>query len=380
MTERPRNVFHFTDSTSFGGAEKALLSLAAGLDARRWTSTLVYHPSAGAQPLVARAGEAGCRLLPVAPMPEGIYGARRAVSLARALRRQRPEVFHAHLTWPIACKFGLAAAVAARVPAVVATHHLVPPFTMTRQALLQQRLLDHGVGRRLAVSEDTANRLQALFGWPREKISVVHNGIPEPVGSVQPDAHLRSQLLHGRRALLLVPARLDPLKGHEYLFEAARSLEDVQVVLAGDGPERAQLELRARELGLAARVTFLGFRHDMPRLLACADVAVLPSLAEGLPLALLEAMAVGVPLVATRIGGTSEAVVDEVTGLLVPPRDPPALAAAVERVLADPQAAHLRAEAATARLKALFTSARMIASVESVYEELLAGRGLRASG
>ncbi|MGZ4408095.1 MAG: glycosyltransferase family 4 protein [Gaiellaceae bacterium] len=380
MTGRPRDVFHFTDSNSFGGAEKALLSLAAGLDAQRWTSTLVYHPSPGITPLVERAGEAGLRLLPVRPMPEGLQGARRAVSFAWVLRRPRPDVFHAHLTWPLACKFGLAAAVAARVPVVVATHHLVPPFTLGRQALLQQRLLDFGVASRLAVSEDTARRLQALFGWPREKISVVHNGIPEALDAPQPDPYLRARLLRGRRALLVVPARLDPLKGHEFLFKAALSLEGVQVVVAGDGPERARLELQAKELGLAARVTFLGFRDDMRRLLACADVVVLPSVAEGLPLAVLEAMAAGVPLVATRVGGTSEAVIDEVTGLLVPPQDPPALAAAIQRVLADPQAARRRAEAGAARVKAYFTSERMIASVESVYDALLMGRGLRGHG
>jgi glycosyltransferase involved in cell wall biosynthesis len=277
------------------------------------------------------------------------------------------------LTWPLACKFGLAAALTAKVPAVVATYQLVPPFVLTRRARFQQRLLGARVGGLIAVSLDTAVRLEALFGWPREKIRVVHNGIPVTPRRSGADEDLRAQVPRGHEAVVLVPARLDPLKGHEFLFEAARELAGIQVVLVGDGPERRRLQALAHELGIAERVTFLGFREDVPRLLEAADVVVLPSLAEGLPLAVLEAMAAGTPLVATAIGGTDEAVVDGVTGLLVPPGDASALAAAVNRVLKEPEEARQRAEAAGARVASDFTADQMVAKVESVYDELLDG-------
>jgi glycosyltransferase involved in cell wall biosynthesis len=373
MTTLPRQIYFFVDSSEFGGAEKALLTLIRGLDRERWTSSLVYHPGPGVEPLAAEAAAASCELIPVPPMPEGLVGARRAASFSGLLRRRRPDVFHAHLTWPIACKFGLMAAVAGRVPAVVATHHLVPPFVLTRRADFQQRLLGSWVDRRIAVSEDTARSLVALFGWPREKIEVVHNGIPLPAQPVAADPELRAELRQGQLAIVLVPARLDPLKGHEVLLEAARTLEGVQVAFAGDGPERARLEGLVDELALSGRVNFLGFREDMPRLFASADVVVLPSLAEGLPLSLLEAMAAGTPVVATAIGGTDEAVEDGITGLLVPPSDAPALAAAVERVLADPEEARRRAEAGAARVASLFAADRMVERVEALYEELLVG-------
>ena len=144
-------------------------------------------------------------------------------------------------------------------------------------------------------------------------------------------------------------------------------------MLVGDGPERRRLQALAHELGIAERVAFLGFREDVPRLLESADVVVLPSLAEGLPLAVLEAMAAGTPLVATAIGGTDEAVVDGVTGLLVPPGDASALAAAVNRVLNEPEEARQRAEAAAARVASDFTADQMVVKVESVYNELLDG-------
>jgi len=216
------------------------------------------------------------------------------------------------------------------------------------------------------------------FGMPAMKIAVVYNGISAPKERPSVDANLRAQLLADARALVLVPARLDPLKGHRFLLQAAQQLERVHVVVAGDGPERGRLEALAVKLGIASRVTFLGFRQDVSQLLACADVVVLPSLVEGLPLAVLETMAAVTPLVATAIGGTDEAVVDGVTGLLVPPRDAAALAAAIERVLENPEEAHRRAEAAAARVATEFSAQKMVESVESIYEELLIGRGRHA--
>jgi glycosyltransferase involved in cell wall biosynthesis len=379
MTKLPRHVFFFIDSSDFGGAEKALLTLIRGLDRELWSPSLIFHPTAALEPLLEGSAAASCELIPVPVMPEGRAGAGRAVSFTRMLRGRRPDVFHAHLTWPLACKFGLAAAVASRTPAVLATHQLIPPFTLTRRAWFQQRLLGSAVGRRIAVSEDTSQRLQDLFGWPREKIAVVHNGVPLPPKPVPVDPDLRAELVHEDRAVLLVPARLDPLKGHEILFEAVRSLERVQVILAGDGQERTRLERLADELGLSARVTFLGFRDDMPRLLACADVVVLPSLREGLPLALLEAMATGKPVVATAIGGTDEAVEDGITGFLVPPGDAGALAAAVERALDDPAEAQRRAAAGAERVASLFTADQMVKRTEALYEELLGSGSRRAA-
>lgn len=376
----PRNVFLFTDSSGYGGAEKALLTLIHGLNRDLWSPTLVFHRSTGIEPLVAGAEAASCELIAVPTMPEGLAGACRSLPFAAILRRRRPHVFHAHLTWPLACKFGLAAAVASRVPAVLATHQLVPPFRLRRRALLQQRLLGSRVGRQIAVSRDVAKRLEALFGWPDRKITIVHNGVHAPAQRPAPDPTLRAELLRDQRAVVLVPARLDPLKGHDVLFEAARALEGVQVVLAGDGPERGRLQTLAEELGIASRVSFLGFRDDMTQLLVCSDVVVLPSLAEGLPLVVLEAMAAGAPLVATAIGGTDEALVDGVSGLLVPPRDAAALAGAVTRVLADPQEARRRADAAAARVRAEFSADTMVARMESIYTELLDGAERDARG
>jgi glycosyltransferase involved in cell wall biosynthesis len=167
---------------------------------------------------------------------------------------------------------------------------------------------------------------------------------------------------------VLTPARLHQQKGHAYLLTAAALVPDATFVLAGDGPLRAELEQRARELGVAGRCLFLGERADVPDLLAAADLFLLPSLWEGLPLSVLEAMAAGRPVVATAIGGTDEAVTDGVTGLLVPPRDPAAIAAAIARLRDDPGLAERLAAAGRARVEREFSSRATAERVMRIYD------------
>jgi glycosyltransferase involved in cell wall biosynthesis len=150
--------------------------------------------------------------------------------------------------------------------------------------------------------------------------------------------------------------------------------------VAGEGPERAALEAEARALGVGDRVSFLGFRPDTPSLLASADLFVLPSLIEGLPLSVLEAMAAGCPVVATAAGGTGEIVQDRVTGLLVPPADAEALAAAMQELLRDRPLAARLAGAGRDRVRREFSAAATARSVMSVYDELLERRCVPAGG
>jgi glycosyltransferase involved in cell wall biosynthesis len=171
---------------------------------------------------------------------------------------------------------------------------------------------------------------------------------------------------------VLTAARLDSQKGHEYLLRAAAGVPEATFILAGDGPLRPRLEELARSLGLAERVLFLGHRDDVPALLASCDLFVLPSLYEGLPLSLLEAMASGRPAIATDVPGSNEVVHHAESGLLVPRADPLALADAIRRLLADPAAAERLARAGRARVDRDFSVERMVRGVEAVYDQLLA--------
>jgi len=171
--------------------------------------------------------------------------------------------------------------------------------------------------------------------------------------------------------IVLTVARLDKQKGHSYLLEAAALVPEAMFVLVGEGPERSALEAQASILGLSNRVVFLGYRDDVSDLLASCDVFVLPSLFEGLPLSVLEAMAAGKPVVATDIGGTNEAVKHGETGLLVPSADPESLARAIRTVLFDPVLSQRLGSAGRARVHQEFSAETMVQRIAEIYDELL---------
>ncbi len=217
-----------------------------------------------------------------------------------------------------------------------------------------------------------ADEMRHVFGLPSEKLTVIPNAIPIEDFAATADPALRSELAGGTpRPVVLSVARLDPQKGECYLLEAAVQIPEAVFVLVGDGPQRSALESQAAALGLTERVRFLGRRSDVPALLAACDLFVLPSLYEGLPLSVLEAMAARRPVVATDIAGTREAVRDGITGLLVPPADPGALARALRRLLGDPSLGAALTSAAYDRMQVEYSAATMVKRVTQVYEMLL---------
>jgi glycosyltransferase involved in cell wall biosynthesis len=366
------SLYLFTDSVGFGGAERAMLTLLEGLDRHRFRPTVVHHGGGGVGRLLEAARALDVELWQVPRMDEGRDGVARVPAFAVALRARRPSVFHAHLTWPISCKFALAAAVLARVPAVVATAHAFAEFPVGRSALLQQRVLSRAVGRYIAVSEYLKRRLCATFGWPQSKVAVIFNGVDADRLCLPPDPELRRRLSRdGSRRVLLATARLDPEKGLDVLLRAARRLDGAQVVIAGEGPERPALQALAASLGLGDRVDFLGHREDVPALLACCDAYVLPSRNEAFALGALEAMAAGRPVAASAVGGVGELIDDGRTGLLVAPGDADALAHALRRLLEQPALTERLTRAAAARARERFSAARMVAAVVDIYRELL---------
>jgi glycosyltransferase involved in cell wall biosynthesis len=373
MNQR-RRVVHFVDSEVFGGTEQAMLTLFEGLDASRWELVLAHYPDEALAPLVSGAQMRGVETWCVPPMPPGFVGLRRLPRFATQLRRGHASLVHLHLTWPLGCQYALVSAMLARVPAVVATVQLSFPLTLSRRVMLQQQSLTRGVDRYLAVSESVRRHLVDDLHWPPGKIEVVPNAVRMDPAIVTPATALtlRDHIV-GRQGtpLVLVPARLHEQKGHRYLFSALAEVPHVHVALAGQGPERDALETLAHELGIESRVSFLGHRDDIPELLAASDLVVLPSLYEGLPISLLEAMAAAKPVIATRIGGTDELVTSGYDGLLVEPRDSHALAQAMKTLLSDPERARQLATSAQRTVADRFSAELMCNRVSQVYGELL---------
>jgi glycosyltransferase involved in cell wall biosynthesis len=367
----PRTVVHFVDSNTFGGCEEIVLSLLAGLDRRKWRPILFHCKEPGIDRLVDAMGQLGipCRTVPRAG---GWRLAATVRHFVRELRAAQPSIFHAHLNWPLGCRHGIMAAGLCRVPAIVATSQLYSSILGVRFPWLKQRLQAAAVDRYIAVSNEVKARLCGDLGVSESKVRVVRNGIRLAQFNLPPDAALRATLTQGgERPIVLTAARLHSQKGHVYLLEAAAHVPDALFVLAGEGPERATLERQAQQLGIQGRVRFLGHRQGIPQLLASCDVFVLPSLYEGLPLCVLEAMAAGKPVVATAVGGTDEVVIDGETGLLVPPGNPVALATAIRSLLSDRKLAARLAQAGRARVTEKFSSDTMVSGISRVYEEAL---------
>ena len=365
-------VVHYVDTTTYGGLETTLATILEHHDRSRFDLVLACSPDAGLKPLRDAAQRADVRVLLVPRM--GRTSGRSWARFVVALRKERPVIFHAHLNWPLACHYGIAAAGAARVRSICATEHAFVDIPW-RLSIAVERGLSQVVRRYVAVSRAVADRLMATFGFPTAKLSIVHNGVAADRFSRAPDLRLRDDLAEPGQAVILALGRLDRQKGQTYLLDAIAGIPGATLVLAGEGPERSRLELRARHLGLERRVRLLGNRSDIPALLAACDVLVQPSASfEGFGLAALEGMAAGRPVVATDVGGVGEVVLHGRTGLLVPPRSAPALARALTQVLRDPRLARKLGAAGRSRAIAEFSVDRMMERLSAVYQELAEGR------
>ena len=290
----------------------------------------------------------------------------------RWLARHGPDLLHIHagVGWE-----GHGLAVAGRdagVARLVRTEHLPDVITdpQQREAHTAGLALVDAV---ICVSSGAAASFEQT-GIPGFRPTVIRNGVPPARPSRGPQATRALVGLTPERRVLLTTARLTPQKGLATLLDAMPAVLDrhpeAVLLLAGDGPLETALRTQIDRLGLAGAVRLLGRRSDVPDLMAASDLFVLPSLFEGLPLAVLEAMAAGLPVVATAVGGTDEAVVDEVTGRLVRPGDAAALATAITACLSDPAMASAFGAAARARFRTVFTARRMANETAALYSSL----------
>lgn len=356
MPSRTLRIIHTTSSLKGGGMEHFALRLAGaqrelGHDAR------ILALQGG--PLEAHAERLGVPTIVLG----GESTARRVLHGAAVLARLRPSVMHSHN--PTSLQYGVIGKLVSGARLVFTDHRGVVRVPKTIEWLLTDAVV--------AVSRDTARQSPASGVVD---ISVIYNGV-DPPAPKRTRAEVRAELGLGEGPVALHVANFLPVKGHDILVRALAEVKArgvrLTVVTAGDGVERAPIEALASSLGLGPEhVRFLGFRSDVPDLLAAADFFVLPSRMEGLPLAVLEAMSHGLPIVTTRIGGNPEVVTDGEHGLLVPIEDPGALAAALVRFAEDPGLRRKLGEAGRARVASEFSFTEMVRKYQAIYDRLTA--------
>jgi glycosyltransferase involved in cell wall biosynthesis len=367
---------------------------AALLSGRRFPEryeTLLVHGSlpAGEESLADLSQEEGATMRFLADLRtpiDPLHDSRALLKLIRIVRRFRPHVVHTHTAK--AGFLGRQAALAMRPrPAIVHTYHghvLEGYFgaAKSRLYLELERALARVSDRLIGVSEATVDDLVRLGVAPRERFSVLPLGLDlAPLvraGDGGPRERTREELGVGSDEVLLVfVGRVVPIKRLDVLLRAlaqtSGSEPRLRLALVGDGEERPGLEALASELGIEREVLFLGYRRELRPLFAAADLAVLSSDNEGTPVSLIEAGAAGLPAVATDVGGVGEVVDDEETGILVPPGDPVALAAALRKMAGDPERRRTLGRAARRRVTERYGAARLIGDVDALYRELTGG-------
>jgi glycosyltransferase involved in cell wall biosynthesis len=313
--------------------------------------------------------------IPVRHLGRGRFDPRILGDLVRVAREGRAAILHVH--GYAAADFGRLAA--RRVGAALVLHeHFADPRMPAYQGLAD-RMLARLTDRAIAVSGSTRDFLVRERHVPARRVRVIWNGAPlAEFAPVTPAAALATRRQLGLPSDALVVGsigRLSEQKGHRYLLDAAARVlprrKDVRFLLVGDGDQMEPLRRQAEALGIAASVVFAGHRPDVPALLGALDVFCISSTYEGTPLALFEAMAAGKAIVSTAVDGCREVLENGVTGLLVPPRDPEALAAALLRVLDD---AGLRAALAqrAREASARYDIAACVAQMQDLYDEVLA--------
>jgi glycosyltransferase involved in cell wall biosynthesis len=357
-----------------GGTETQAVELARRLDPKRYQVTIGCLRREG--PLLDRLKGTPVEIMEV-DMGGGIdspSGLLRIVKLARYFRRQRIEILHAHDLW--SNLIGMAAAMLARTPVTITSQrdlsHDAWYGTYRRRVL---RFFQRRSSIVLTNAKAIRDGLIAQDHLPPEKVCVVYNGVDlDRFGGAPDRAHILPGT-EGNKLIVLVGNMVTEVKGHPVLISAAAEVvkahPKTQFVLVGEGTKRADFEQQVKALGLQANFLFLGRRSDVPAILACCDIAVLPSLAEGLPNAVLEYLAAGLPVVATALGGNLEIIQDGVTGLLVPPQDPQALASALNHLLSDEALADRIGTAGHDYVKQNFSFERLVQDIDQFYSKLL---------
>ena len=368
-------MFYLVDSLNVGGTETQAVELALRLPASEYEIVMGCLRAEG--PLLERLKGSAVSVREFYPTGglDSQAGLWQVARLAAYLRREKFDVVHTHDLW--SNLMGVTAARLAGVRAIISSRRDLAHFDWyqgKRRHWL--RRIQNLSGVVLANATPIRDALIAEDGFAPEKLRVIHNGVDTE--KFQRAKRDRARLFPGagnESLVVLVGNMHSDVKGHPWLIAAApavlREFPEVRFVLAGDGELRPQFEAQATKLGLANKFMFLGRRSDIPEILASCDIAVLPSRAEGLPNAVLEYMAAGLPTIASRVGGNAELVQDGITGLLVPAQNADALAGALLRLLRNPEQARQIARDGQRFAVENFSFERLIREVDGLYTELL---------
>ncbi|MFC1590523.1 glycosyltransferase [Candidatus Omnitrophota bacterium] len=361
---RKIKVLYFLNSTVRAGVEEHVLQLIDRLDKKRFEPLLVC-PQGLIDLLKGDLGRMHARYYPICIRRWRHIKA--IASFLKVLRDEKPDIVHTHLFF--ASFFAAPISKVAGIKTVVETAHLREAWRRgLKRAFFVDRFFYGFVDKIISVSSAVEGFLVKDKKLPNSKISVIRNGVD--LDKFRP---VSKKIANGKYNIGVI-GRLEPQKGHTYLLDAIRAMEEghdnKRYFIVGDGALKNELKSKSKDLNLNDKIEFMGFRNDIQNVIAEMDLIVLPSLYEGLPLVALESQAMGKPMIATLVDGTPEVIINNKTGILIPPGDSEAIKCALQYVFNNRDRVSRMGDAARRHVESTFNICKQITKTEELYTEL----------
>lgn len=359
-----------------GGVQQMILNLFKGLNRDIFEPVALAIENTGA--IGSEIEKAGFRVINLGMHRSSFSFLSIIKALYKTFREENPHIVHGSSYYPSV--YARVAARLAEVPVLISHEHTVFQKTRPKRQMIGH-LISKFTDKHIAVSEEVKRHSIKYYRIIPEKIEVIYNGVDTEYFAPELSKEDAKKNLNIEPDSFVIGyvGRLDPEKGHRYLFEALRLLKEkfpLKAVMVGTGRGEKEVRNQAEKSEVDGIVNFLGLQRNIPEILSAFDVFVLPSIQEGFSNALVEAMAMGCPAVATDISGNKEAIVDGIEGFLVPPGKPDAIASAVERLLSDKGLGIRMSMSARKRVEEHFSLKRHVEQMENLYITLLKEKGI----
>ncbi|HCG76369.1 MAG: hypothetical protein CO162_02405 [bacterium (Candidatus Ratteibacteria) CG_4_9_14_3_um_filter_41_21] len=353
-------VIHLIEDLKIGGAERVVANIAEGLDKERYQISIWCLAGGGEIADELKAKGIDLKILGIG----NYHNPLNILKLILLLKKERFNIVHMHGYF--ATTIGRIAARISGIPILV-THLHTTHYNLKLRNIIVDKILNLFTQKIICVSEAVKKSFIDTEDGAKGKFIVIYNGIDKKKYTLHQ--------LDDRREIITTVSSLYPHKGHTHLLKAMKevltSFPRVRFWIVGEGPLKEKLKKEAINLEISSQVSFLGKRKDIPEILSQSVLFVLPSLREGLPLTILEAIAVGLPVIATEVGGIPEAVIDKETGFLVPPENAEALAEAIINLLKNPKMMEEMGQKGRKIFEEKFTTQIMIGKLENLYQKLI---------
>jgi sugar transferase (PEP-CTERM/EpsH1 system associated) len=371
--KRKARIVHVLHSFGTGGMENGVVNLINGLDSNEFSHIICCVSQSG--DAIRRLNGQNVKIIELRKKTGNDLFL--PMKISRILKEIRPDVVHTR-NW--GAVDGIIGAYISRVPGIVHSEHgreFSDPEGRNKRRNIIRKGLSLFVDKYIAVSENLRQWLIRDVGIRKAKITTIINGVDTERFNTRDKRQLRYKYGYEDEDFILgTVGRLDPIKDHHLLIKAYaglyRKYRKIKLIIVGDGPCRQRLEVTTKTLGMKGNVHFLGKREDVPDILKLFDVFALSSIGEGLSNTILEAMATGIPVIATHVGGNSELVANGETGNLVPQGDIDRFAQALEQYILDKELAKKHGENGRLRVVSHFSLEKMVESYRKVYCDLLA--------